>query len=238
MEITETGNGQQPIRQTARAPRVVNRGNIRSAPESKTLASPDVTKATIPQDQVIFGRLQAINEQANREAQRMRLAQRKSEMKEEEFRIIKNYPPYPSDDAERVKFLMSFNGLKREIEQMTIPPDSKWLGTFPGESSLPPEIALAPMIESSEDSFPGQQAINTESQLPEQTAFPMAPEDAEGVSNDKLVFLGTIGGKDLDLSIPGEAEALDTSTKARQELAGTMNGSLTAGQSPLLALMG
>ena len=82
MEIIETGNGQQPIRQTARAPVVVNRGNTRSASDNKVSTLAEVTTTSVARDQVTFGRLQAINEHSNREALRIRADQRNAEMKE------------------------------------------------------------------------------------------------------------------------------------------------------------
>jgi hypothetical protein len=46
---------------------------------------------------------------------------------------IKVYPPYPIDDPQRAKFLRSFNGIRQQIEKLTIPPDSKWFGRIPGD---------------------------------------------------------------------------------------------------------
>ncbi|MBI4763938.1 MAG: hypothetical protein HY787_04960 [Deltaproteobacteria bacterium] len=233
MKIIETGIGQQPIRQTARAPVVVNRG--RSPSDKKVSSLAEVTTTSVAGDQATFGRLQAINEHSNREALRIRADQRKEETKETPYRIIKNYPPYPIDDPERVKFLMSFNGLKREIEQMTIPPDSKWQGTVPGENNPPAETDSALLITSSDIPFPSQPAPNTDVSFTAPALSSAAPDTA-GVSQEKLAVLATLAGKDLDLLIPGEAEALAACTRARQELAVAMNGSITAAQSPLLAL--
>lgn len=238
MEIIETGNGQPPIRQTARAPVRVNRGQGRSALDKKVSTFADMTTTSVVRNQVTFGRLQAINEHSNREALRIRADQRNAEMKETQFRIIKNYPPYPIDDPERVKFLMSFNGLKREIEQMTIPPDSKWQGSVPGENNPPEETALTPLINSSDIPFQGQPAPGIEPEFIEPATSSAAPDTTGEVSEEKLAVLTSIAGKDLNLSIPGETEAVATSTRARQELAGDMNGSITAGQSQLLALAG
>ncbi len=238
MEIIETGNGQPPIRQTARAPVLVNRGQSRSALNKKVSTFADVTTTSVVRNQVTFGRLQAINEHSNREALRIRSDQRNTEMKETPFRIIKNYPPYPIDDPERVKFLMSFNGLKREIEQMTIPPDSKWQGTSTGDGIPQSETASTPLIGSEDIPLPDQAVPNIEPQFAEPATFSESLDTTRDVSEEKLAVLTSIAGRDLDLSIPGEAEAVERSTRARQELAGVMNGSITAGQSQLLALAG
>lgn len=37
--------------------------------------------------------------------------------------IVKNYPPFSPDSPERAQYLKSFIGLRREIEQLMIPPD-------------------------------------------------------------------------------------------------------------------
>lgn len=43
-------------------------------------------------------------------------------MKENLGRIIKNYPPFPQDSAERKEILMSYVSLRKEILSMTFPP--------------------------------------------------------------------------------------------------------------------
>lgn len=83
-----------------------------------------------------LGNLQTMNETQNRASSTIRAADRTLEtvnmyvkqMKDVLFRIIKNYPPYPPGDAERAMFLRSFNGLKREIDSMTIPPNEQGAG--------------------------------------------------------------------------------------------------------------
>lgn len=44
------------------------------------------------------------------------------QMKADLEAIIKNYPPYPPGDPERVKYLRSFAALRDQIDRMTIPP--------------------------------------------------------------------------------------------------------------------
>jgi hypothetical protein len=44
-------------------------------------------------------------------------------MKANLFTIVKMYPPYPLESKERAKILESYVGLRREIEQLTIPPE-------------------------------------------------------------------------------------------------------------------
>lgn len=45
-----------------------------------------------------------------------------SRMKEELGRIIKNFPPFPPESAERRDILMSYQAIRDQITQMTVPP--------------------------------------------------------------------------------------------------------------------
>jgi hypothetical protein len=45
-----------------------------------------------------------------------------SKMEEELGAIVKMYPPYPIDNPERVSFLNSFGGLRKQTEALTFPP--------------------------------------------------------------------------------------------------------------------
>ncbi len=46
-----------------------------------------------------------------------------SKMKKELDTFVKQYPPYPQGSEERVKILKSYVGLRKQIEELTIPPD-------------------------------------------------------------------------------------------------------------------
>jgi len=45
-------------------------------------------------------------------------------MKAKLKRVIKNYPPFPPGSEGRVEILKSFNTFRKQIAQLTIPPDS------------------------------------------------------------------------------------------------------------------
>jgi len=45
-------------------------------------------------------------------------------------RIVKNYPPYAPDDAERVQFLRNYIALRKELDRLAFPPDET--GAQPG----------------------------------------------------------------------------------------------------------
>lgn len=71
-----------------------------------------------------------INNALNMVAENIRIADKAMEtirryigqMKADLDAIIKNYPPYPPGDPERVKYLRSFAALREQIDRMTIPP--------------------------------------------------------------------------------------------------------------------
>lgn len=81
-----------------------------------------------------FVQLQNINDRQNRVASQIRSNDRQlqqsdqllGQMKRTLIRIIKMYPPYPPGEPERVKFLRNFNGLKQQIEQLTLPAERMW----------------------------------------------------------------------------------------------------------------
>lgn len=77
-----------------------------------------------------MGRLGSFNDEKNQIAKSIRTASDSlatvSEviggMKENLGKIIKNYPPFPQDSAERKELLMSYISLRKEILNMTFPP--------------------------------------------------------------------------------------------------------------------
>jgi hypothetical protein len=53
-------------------------------------------------------------------------------------RIVKNYPPFPPGSEERVKILKSISSLRKEIDQLTIPPpDDKALKIVADPAVIP-----------------------------------------------------------------------------------------------------
>lgn len=52
-------------------------------------------------------------------------------MKERLGEIVKNYPPFPLDNPDRMEMLKSFTALRKEIERMTFPPEEKHLPELP-----------------------------------------------------------------------------------------------------------
>ena len=80
-----------------------------------------------------FQSLQAVNDSLNNVAMTIRTADTTMEsigkvidqMKALLEVVIKNYPPFPPGSEDRVKLLNSFNMLKQQIDQLTIPPNNR-----------------------------------------------------------------------------------------------------------------
>jgi len=77
-----------------------------------------------------FGALQAINASLNLVAENVNVANRAMAsiasligiMKEDLQGIVKNFPPFPLGSPERAEYLRSFSALRKQIEQLTFPP--------------------------------------------------------------------------------------------------------------------
>ena len=77
-----------------------------------------------------WSELQKINDSSNEVAQKQRTSDKilkgvedyVDHMKAQLERIIKNFPPFPPESAERIRLLRSYAGFRRLIDQLTIPP--------------------------------------------------------------------------------------------------------------------
>lgn len=58
---------------------------------------------------------------------------------EERVRVVKNYPPFPPGNEQRMEYINSINGLRRQLEAMTIPPVQSGVEPvfYPRETDLP-----------------------------------------------------------------------------------------------------
>ena len=120
-----------------------------------------------------FAQLQRINEQQNRAATQIRNDDQQlqqpdqvlGQMKRVLSDIIKYYPPYPAGEPERVKFLRSFSSMRKQIEQMTIPPESTWKGKMPGE--MPPQTAAIQVGDGSNASAAAVPGVATTFNIPD-----------------------------------------------------------------------
>jgi DNA repair exonuclease SbcCD ATPase subunit len=63
--------------------------------------------------------------------------------KQDLSKIVKMYPPYPQDSKERAELLNSYLGLRKQIEKLTVPPESDLAAEILGgseKSDLPEEL--------------------------------------------------------------------------------------------------
>jgi len=87
-------------------------------------------KDSFSQNLSMWSELQKINDSSNEVAQKQRTSDKifkgvedyVDRMKAQLERIIKNFPPYPPGDEQRIKLLRSYAGFRRLIDQLTIPP--------------------------------------------------------------------------------------------------------------------
>ena len=94
-----------------------------------------------------FQSLQAVNDSLNNVAMTIRTADTTmdsigkiiDQMKAQLEVIIKNYPPFPPGSEDRVKLLNSFNTLKRQIDQLTIPPNNRGVWKILADPATIPE---------------------------------------------------------------------------------------------------
>jgi prefoldin subunit 5 len=113
-------------------------GKNRAVPSQRRLTAKNVQPETIPgsiNDTVSTSTssLQALNSSLNGLAKDIRAVDESmgqiekiaDQMKSQLERVVKNYPPFPPGSEERVKLLKSFNTFRKEINQLTIPPNEE-----------------------------------------------------------------------------------------------------------------
>ena len=87
-------------------------------------------KDSLFQNHSTLSELQKINDSSNEVAQKKRTGDKilngvgdyADRMKAQLERIIKNFPPFPPEDAERIKLLRGYAGVRKLIDELTIPP--------------------------------------------------------------------------------------------------------------------
>lgn len=109
--------------------------NIPYANEKRTSdpAARDSDSVSLRKTSATMGKIDALNEEKNMMAKNIRetdtalrgISDSVDRMKANLEKIVKNWPPFPSDSAERKQYLMSCVSLRKEIEGMTVPPPPK-----------------------------------------------------------------------------------------------------------------
>ena len=177
---------------------------------------------------------------------------------------IKVYPPYPIDDPQRAKFLRSFNGIRQQIEKLTIPPDNKWFGRVPG--AVPADAAPIFTGRNTEAAAPtqGPQPGASIPQLPDtasdseiQTTLDKVDQVITTMAAKRQALAqraGEIGhslgwktkaaelingtSEKWDLRLPGSQEAEQKSMTVRKEIARVPGSSVPGMQAQLTGLLG
>lgn len=119
------------------------------SPASHTGGSGQITLQAAP----AYARLQAVKDSRQNAAlaDRQRLAQLEEaqrllrEMRANLTAIVKNYPPFPLESADRQRYLEMVAGLRQQMEALIFPPPDKWgPPPLPGVRGewLPPELGL------------------------------------------------------------------------------------------------
>jgi len=177
---------------------------------------------------------------------------------------IKIYPPYPADDPQRAKFLRSFNGIRQQIEKLTIPPDNKWFGRVPGEVPIASEPIVAGQSTETASQTQGTQPGASIPQLPAsasdseiQTTLDKVDQVITTVAAKRQALAQRAGeiGRSLgwktkatelingssekwDLRLPGSQEAEQKSMTVRKEIARVPGSSVPGMQVQLAGLLG
>jgi len=167
------------------------------------------------QGKSVFARLQLANDIGNRKAATLRsnddrlatIAKLVMGMKHAAMQIVKNYPPFLTGDPERIKLLRSMNGLRKQIDNLTLPPDEKWYGKIPGE--LPEMVA---------DAFV-QAAASSLDSAAEAIALQRSDQSGPGYGNEmKMAELQAQSPEGLVLNVPSEADAYQKSAEVSASL--------------------
>lgn len=128
MQITESGPvAGKPVEAAGKLPsRASNRKSSDRSSEAAT-----GSRATILSIHPELGRFASADDRLNAIAANARTADKRaavvseaiSRMKDTLENITKNYPPFPPGSEERVRLLKSYAALRKQIAQMTVPPE-------------------------------------------------------------------------------------------------------------------
>jgi hypothetical protein len=143
------------------------------------------------------------------------------------LKIVKNYPPFSPEDKERVKLLMSYSSLRKEIDALTLPPPPEVVKARKAEELPPPlhataddsqiadHIAKLDAVGASLDGMRNDLAARTATFLPD-GGFSAPISGPEGAQNPRF---------DAALS---ESAALHTSAEVGRQFAISFSQGVTA----------
>jgi hypothetical protein len=143
-------------------------------------------------------------------------------MKQNLSEIVKNFPPFLAGSPERVKLLKSFNGLKHEIDQLTIPPP-------PSDAVIPQKInssnlglqdmPIMPPGDTDEGIYQALNSLDSAAKVVKQQQDYLPREvSAIGAGFEKSGVAGTGGSLSISTGMSGES-ALAVSVQVKSTLA-------------------
>lgn len=126
-----------------------NTDTSKSNPNDKITIQLDVSKSTLE----TLKKVGSVSELLVKTAQNIRKTDESlsagativAQMKESLGKIVKQYPPFPPDDRNRMEILMSYSGLQKQISSLMIPPPPPpvyekvqhlWENLFSNQASL------------------------------------------------------------------------------------------------------
>ena len=236
-------------------------GQSASISDNQIADRQDVTSAA--QNNSGFAQLQLVNDAGNEAAAQVKstndqltnIATYLAKMKQQAVQLIKVYPPYPPGESSRVKMIRSMMGLRKQIENLTIPPDSKWYGKS-GEQAVPHQTTV-PSVQAVMQSLAVPDLPDMADNNNVQAAIVSIDRAAEIVSSQQSALAGSAGASDgavsidakvaelksqaqdaLEYTIPGENEAQQKSSEIKMGLEQLPKTGLNGDQAQLLQSLG
>lgn len=177
-------------------------------------------------------------------------------MREQLYNVVKMFPPYPPGDADRIRFLRSFSGLRQQIDNLTIPPADARQVDLPGTTGEAGQAAatFAPAPQPTFDLPKLSETANDEEIRAAMAALDQALAElssrqdrlaagAERIQlfqgqRDKVSIIGQVAGGTWEIPVPGEQAAEQLSGDVRRAIAETTSTSIFGAQAQLAALAG
>ena len=223
----------------------------------RTTTTPESGRFELAQLHTVNDRQNSIASAIRRDDQQLTEAGRVlGQMKDQLYEIVKIYPPYPVGDADRIRFLRSFSGLRQQIDNLTIPPAKKWEGAqfdatpateqpVPVSAPVPRTVSGIPRLSENASDKEIKAAMERidrtiASLVAQQDRLGSQAEAIQGAQGrqDKVAIIGQVSGGGWDIAVPGEQAAEKLGSEVRREVAGLTSTSIFGAQPQLAALAG
>lgn len=154
------------------------------------------------------------------------LGQKLDNLKKPLETIVKNFPPFAPQDKERVRLLRSYNSLRKEIDQLTLPPppsvvEARKQVVFPEPLGMNPDDSqIADHVDKLDAAAQSIQALRSA----------MAADTAAFVADGRFasIFSAPKGSKSMDFRpIASESRAAEKSVEIGQQFAESVTQGVT-----------